>query len=279
MKRLIPLLSALLLLPALALARPAEILQKTLEETTERQQETLSFRIDRWCYTYKKAELRFFVAHVWPTRVGQLLTAFAGEQYSKKATEPTSVIAARHGAVLAINGDYYNYKDGYGLILRNGVLYRDKPSTRDHLLVYEDGRMEGLPAADYAAGQGEALLLRGVFQSFCFGPLLVDGGAAVPIPEKYFLHTEDDIREPRTAIGQAEDGHYVLLVADGRRDGWSDQGMTLQELQQVMLEEGCRVAYNLDGGGSATLVLDGLKINRSSGSREREVSDILYFIP
>ena len=39
---------------------------------------------------------------------------------------------------------------------------------------------------------------------------------------------------------------------------------------------GCQVAYNLDGGGSATMVLNGERVNRSSGSRERDVSDIIY---
>ena len=71
--------------------------------------------------------------------------------------------------------------------------------------------------------------------------------------------------------------HYVFLVADGRRDGWSDKGMTLQEMQKVFVEQGCQVAYNLDGGGSATMVLNGERVNKTSGSRERNVSDIIYF--
>ena len=53
--------------------------------------------------------------------------------------------------------------------------------------------------------------------------------------------------------------------------------MTLQELQQVFVEQGCQVAYNLDGGGSATMVLNGELVNKTSGSRERNVSDIVYF--
>ena len=65
--------------------------------------------------------------------------------------------------------------------------------------------------------------------------------------------------------------------SDGRRDGWSDKGMTLQELQQVFVEQGCKVAYNLDGGGSATMVLGDQRVNKTSGSRERDVSDIVYF--
>ena len=53
--------------------------------------------------------------------------------------------------------------------------------------------------------------------------------------------------------------------------------MTLQELQDVFVEQGCRIAYNLDGGGSATMVLEGERVNRGSTSRERSVSDIVYF--
>ena len=117
----------------------------------------------------------------------------------------------------------------------------------------------------------------GAVQSFTFGPLLVNDGEAVELPEKYIISTKDTIREPRTAIGQVDANHYVLVVADGRRDGWSDKGMTLQELQQVFVEQGCKVAYNLDGGGSATMILGSQRVNKTSGSRERDVSDIVYF--
>ena len=57
----------------------------------------------------------------------------------------------------------------------------------------------------------------------------------------------------------------------------ADKGMTLQELQKVFVEQGCKVAYNLDGGGSATMIMGGERVNKTSGSRERNVSDIVYF--
>lgn len=41
--------------------------------------------------------------------------------------------------------------------------------------------------------------------------------------------------------------------------------MTLQELQQMFVEQGCKVAYNLDGGGSATMVLGDQRVNKTSG--------------
>ena len=260
-----------------AQARPDEILAKNLEKTLTHESETLSVRIDQWHYEYKKHDLRFFVAHIDVSDPAQLQTAFANEQYNKTFVEATSDIAARHDALLAINGDYYNYRDDYGMIIRNGVLYRDAASTRDHLLVYADGTFEALFAADYVKGEGQKYIDEGVVQSFAFGPVLVHDGKAAKMPEKYIVSTSDSIREPRTAIGQVDKNHYVLIIADGRRKDWSDRGMTLQELQNVFLEQGCTIAYNLDGGGSTTLIFEGEKINRSSGSRERDVSDIVYF--
>lgn len=259
---------------ALALAVPNT---KTIEETTVYEDETIRVQIDRWCYAFNKTDLRFFVANVWVEDPAQLATAFAGEEYSKSNAEATSEIAERHDAVLAVNGDYYNYKDNISLIIRNGELYREKATDRHQLLVYEDGHFEAVRPENYAAGNGQAYLDAGVKQSFTFGPILVENGEIVELPKKYVINTKDTIREPRTAIGIVDEHHYVVIVADGRRDGWSDKGMALQELQEVFVEQGCVTAYNLDGGGSATMVLNGQLVNKTSGSRQRNVSDILYF--
>ena len=272
------LLAVLLVMTAACALAATEPNSKTIEESTSYASRGIRVEIDRWCYAFNKTELRFFVANVYIDDPSQLQAAFAGEEYSKNLAEATSAIAARHEAVIAINGDYYNYKDDNGLVIRNGVLYRDKDSTRDQLLIYADGTFEAIPKGTFKPGHGQEYVDAGVVQSLTFGPLLVDGGVAVELPKKYIIYTGDTVREPRTAIGWVDANHYVLLVADGRRSKWSDKGMTLQEMQQVFVEQGCQVAYNLDGGGSATMVLNGELVNKTSGSRERNVSDIIYFI-
>ena len=278
MKKLISLLLILTLaLSAAAALAATEPNSKTIEETLSYETDTIKITIDRWCYAFNRTECRFFVADIVVSDPAQLQTAFAGEKYTASAAEATSEIAGRHDAVLAINGDYYNYKDNYGMIIRNGTLYRDKVATRDQLLVYADGRMEGVPAGERGSKSGEERIADGVVQSFEFGPLLVRNGEKTELPKKYIINTKDTVREPRTAIGQVDECHYVVIVADGRRKSWSDKGMTMQEMQQVFLDYGCHIAYNLDGGGSATMVLDGELVNKTSGSRERNVSDIVYF--
>ena len=278
MKKLISLILILTLaLSACAALAATEPNSKTIEETVTYEAENISITIDRWCYAFNRTECRFFVADVVVKDPSQLQTAFAGEKYTASTAEATSEIAGRHNAVLAVNGDYYNYKDSYGMIIRNGELYRDKVATRDQLLVYADGRMEGVLSKERGEKTGKDRIAEGVVQSFEFGPLLVRDGEKTELPKKYIINTKDTVREPRTGIGQVDNTHYVIIVADGRREGWSDKGMTLQEMQQVFIDYGCHVGYNLDGGGSATMVLDGELVNKTGGSRERNVSDIVYF--
>jgi len=52
-------------------------------------------------------------------------------------------------------------------------------------------------------------------------------------------------------------------------------GATLSELADVMLRLGCADAINLDGGGSTTLNLSGLTINRPSEGIERAIANAM----
>ena len=81
---------------------------------------------------------------------------------------------------------------------------------------------------------------------------------------------------PRTAVGILEEGHYVLVVSDGRSE--ESEGLSLYELAAFMQSLGVQTAYNLDGGGSSTMVFQGSVVNTPSGrgNSERSVTDILY---
>ncbi len=79
---------------------------------------------------------------------------------------------------------------------------------------------------------------------------------------------------PRTAIGQKKDGTVVFVVVDGRQPGYS-MGVTMKQLQEIMIEAGCYNAANLDGGSSTVLSYHDDIINQPSGSD----SDGMRFIP
>ena len=176
-------------------------------------------------------------------------------------------------AVLAINGDYYGFRDD-GYVVRNGVLYRDTASAgTDALVVYGNGTIASV-SQDKASAQ--QLVDNGAWQVLSFGPTLVENGELA-------VAAGDEVDQamgsnPRTAIGMVDPLHYIVVVSDGRTG--DNDGLSLYQLAQVMRDNGATYAYNLDGGGSSTMWFKGEVVNDpGSGNRsgEREVSDIVYF--
>ncbi|GEK80958.1 phosphodiester glycosidase family protein [Agrococcus baldri] len=206
--------------------------------------------------------------------ITQLRSAFADDAYGENITELPSVIAEQVGASLAINGDYYGFRDN-GIVIRNGVLYRDA-GAREALVLYRDGTAA---VVDETTTSGEQLLADGAWQTLSFGPALVEAGEVVDgiddveVDTNFGNHSiQGD--QPRTAIAVLADGSIAFVVVDGRSD--ASAGMTLTELAEHLASIGAVTAYNLDGGGSSTMVVDGEVVNTPSNGGERATSDILY---
>jgi len=82
-------------------------------------------------------------------------------------------------------------------------------------------------------------------------------------------------RHPRTAVGKTASGDVWFVIVDGRQD--MSDGATLAELADVMVGLGCTDAINLDGGGSSTMNLFGMTLNRPSDGKERPISNAVLF--
>lgn len=88
-------------------------------------------------------------------------------------------------------------------------------------------------------------------------------------------YTEGNVlnRAPRTVIGQKADGTLVMMVVDGRQGAFGMFGCDGYEITAIMRAYGCIKAYNVDGGGSSTMVVrtdSGLLVTNSpSDGRER----------
>lgn len=214
-----------------------------------------------------------YVADVQIADISLLKTALAGNTYARNLTETTSVQAANAGAILAINGDYYGAQER-GYVLRNGVLYRaSAQSGTDALVIGADGNFRIITEGETSA---DTLVREGAWQVLTFGPALVKDGQVT-------VSSSDEVgramtSNPRTAIGQISEGHYLLVVSDGRTK--ESTGLSLRQLAELMQSLGAQVAYNLDGGGSSTMVFQGRVVNSPTTNgrsiRERSVSDIVY---
>ena len=218
----------------------------------------------------------YYVADVVLGAATDLRSAFASNEFGANIVQYTSDIAEDHDAVCAINGDYYGFRST-GILIRNGVIYRDD-GARTGLAIYLDGTMS---IYDETQTTAEELLADGVWNTLSFGPALVDGSQilsgidTVEIDTNFGIHSIQGT-QPRTGIGMIAPNHFVFVVVDGRSRGCS-RGVTMTEFAQIFVDQGCQVAYNLDGGGSATMYFNGDLVNNPLGKgRERGVSDILY---
>ncbi|GAB3854562.1 phosphodiester glycosidase family protein [Dactylosporangium cerinum] len=222
------------------------------------------------------ATVTYFVADVVLTDATRLRSAFADNRFGTNIVENTSQIAADNGAVFAINGDYYGFRDT-GIVIRNGVVYRDK-GARQGLAFYRDGTVK---VYDETATTAQELLDAGVWNTLSFGPAVLQDGQVVAGIENVEVDTNfgnHSIQgdQPRTAVGVVDANHLVFVVVDGRSSGYS-AGVTMTELATLMQGLGATTAYNLDGGGSSTMVFNGALVNNPLGKgAERGTSDILY---
>ncbi len=107
------------------------------------------------------------------------------------------------------------------------------------------------------------------------GPVLLrDGGSVIDWEAEKFKDVFALNRHPRTAIGKTKSGDIWLVSVEGRQP--QSEGATLAELSDIMKRLGCLEAINLDGGGSSTLNVLGLTINRPSDLQtERPVANAL----
>ena len=221
---------------------------------------------------YREYDTAIYVADVTLASADSLKTAFAQSTYGKNITAATSAIASEAGAILAINGDYYSGRSG--CVIRNGVLYRDTSgdSSQQDLVIYADGSFAIVNEGDTT---GQALLDAGAQQVLSFGPALLESGE-ISVSENEEVDRAKT-SNPRTAIGVIGALHYVFVVSDGRTD--ESEGLSLYQLAEFMQTLGVQTAYNLDGGGSSTMVFNGTVVNQPTTNGrigERKVSDIVY---
>ena len=221
---------------------------------------------------YREYDSNIYVADVTVSDASDLKTALANNTYGRNIIDTTSDMAKNNNAVLAINGDYYGARQS-GYVIRNSKLYRDTSGNRDALVIQKNGEFKFVSESETSTSE---LLQDGVLQVFSFGPVLLNNG-------EISVGENDEVgmamaSNPRTAIGYLGNNHYVFVVSDGRTS--ESAGLSLYELASFMKELGVKDAYNLDGGGSSTMVFKGEIINNPTTSgrsgEERAVSDIVY---
>lgn len=227
----------------------------------------VSITIDTVTVGEGNSQIVYHVADVYVASLENFYTYTANNEMIYFGTQDVEEMIADSNAILAISGDFLTYQKS-GFMMRNGEIYVESSNGGNICALFEDGTMETYLARTY---QIDELKEKGVVQVWSFGPPLLneDGTACTTFKTSSTVLQ----RNPRSAIGYYEPGHYCFVVVDGRQKGYS-AGMTLDELAQVFEELGCTRAYNLDGGGSAVMLFNGEAYSRQSNGG-RDLGDIL----
>ena len=204
----------------------------------------------------------------------QLRRKLAEDSYSSSVQYYASDMANASNAVIAINGDFYAFRD-LGITVYQRKLYRNNPATVDSCFFTADGDMLFTRAGELM-GEGEAQKFiedNDVVFAVAFGPILVDNGelqycSSYPIGEI-------DTQYSRSCIGMTDDLHYLLMTINHTPD--ARPRATINELARFIYSKGVQKAYTLDGGQTAEIVMFGAPINHVDFGYERTVSDIIYF--
>lgn len=198
------------------------------------------------------------------------------------STEFPYKIARKNGTVLAISSDYAHLrkqqKSKVGIILRNGEILSDKTWGKnsshfpnlDCLAIGPDGDMQVYWSNEKTA---EEYVQDGAKDVLSFGPWLIRDGELNEAAFKKYGKS----RAQRTAVGMVEKGHYFMMMLEGRIDRSKGDGISF--LAQRMAEKGCKIAFNLDGGQTSSIVFMGHQlckmVNRNANVASRRTAEIL----
>lgn len=199
----------------------------------------------------------------------------------------TSQAALDSGAIVAINGSFYNTRPPYNSVcylkINGEVIFErsGKMGDRDGgaVLIDDRGRVsveQGDPdEPQWVSTRTEPSIIGS-------GPMMLQDGQRIDMGTGAFV----TLRHPRTAIGTSGNKVYLVTV-DGRSKG-NSLGVNLNELANILKWLGAENALNLDGGGSTTMYIEGQPengiVNRPCDNQkfdrqgERRVSNSLLLL-
>jgi len=224
-------------------------------------------------YSLEEAGYRGYMAKVRLNNPQALKMVLANNSVKSKG-ETTSHAGKRTGAILAVNaGGFMADKSGYltplGITVVDGKIRTFSNNSNLSFVGFNNkGHLVGTKITTQ-----QQISQQGILQGASFLPRLLQDGKRLAIPRDWA-----NARQPRTLIGHFDNGDLLVIVIDGRREGWSN-GVTLEEAQRKLQEFHVVDAYNLDGGGSSAFYYNGKLMNKPSGGKERAVVSNLVIMP
>lgn len=198
----------------------------------------------------------------------------ADGKYGSDKQYLTSQMASSVNAVVASAGDFYKHRP-IGLVVYNSEVERHNGAYLDNCFIDDQGDLLFTRAGELASKEElqEYVLDNNIRFSLSFGPVLIEYGKSC-VPWSYPIG-EISGNYSRAALCQLGQLHYVIVTVNS--EGKYVNYPTLYSFADTLVEIGIEKAYTLDGGQTATIVMNDKVINQVNYGAERYISDIIYF--
>lgn len=193
--------------------------------------------------------------------------------------ETVKSMCQHYNAVAGINTDYFGW-DQYvnhcpqGYTMTDGLMlyprYYERPPVPDRttLMIPADNSFAYINKVNTP--------LPWWFNVTGGGPRIIREGVVGWEPETDI--PDQTSRQPRTGAAVSQDWRTLILATvDGRQSGFS-VGMTANEMGTLLKEFGGYQGMGFDGGGSTTMVINGVTVNSPSDGTDRAVADCLMVL-
>ena len=204
----------------------------------------------------------------------QLRRALSDNTYGSSVYMYPTQMAQNANAVVAINGDFYGHRS-CGITIYQRQLYRFNPRSLESCFFTASGDMIFTHVGELNTEDDVKRFVQDndIVFSVSFGPILVENGEKKTT--NTYLVGEVDIQYSRAAIGQVDKLHYLLMSIN--EEGVYKNRVTINQAADLIYAKGVPNAYALDGGQTATIVMNGETFNRPDWGNERIMTDIIYF--
>lgn len=198
----------------------------------------------------------------------------AGGEYGSATQFYTSEMAESVNAVVASSGDFYNFRN-FGIIVYQGQVRKVEGTYAETCYIDRNGDLRFTYGGDITttAAAKEYVAENDIWFSLGFGPVLIDNYEMID----HTWYGVGEITEgyARAALCQMGELHYIVATAN-TEGPWQDIP-TVKTFAKNIAATGCRMAYCLDGGQTAAIVMGDQLINRPVYGQQRKISDIIYF--
>ena len=198
----------------------------------------------------------------------------AGGEFGSDMQFMTTEMAESVNAVVASSGDFYRFRD-FGICVYEGQVKRVEGTYAETCMIDDKGDMHFVYGGDITeTAKAQAYVDENNIQfSLCFGPILIDEYQEV----EHTWYGVGEINEgyARAALCQMGSLHYIVATANTQ--GVHQEIPTVETFRKNIAATGCRMAYCLDGGQTAAIVMNDQLINRPVYGTQRKISDIIYF--